>query len=227
MNPITFDMPYEVDRNRLTTFLRPIVAIPWIIWVVLYGIVAALVALIAWFALLFTKRYPDALYGFVAGYLQVSTQAGAFLMLATDEWPPFTPSAGREYPVRLEVGASQVEYRRSRTFFKILTAIPQQLILGGLNNVLAAASVITWVRVLFTGRQSVTMQDAMRMSLAYTARANGFLLLLTEVHPRLLDLPPQQVPADAPALPGPGQMQQSGTPVAPPHEPPAPPAPLS
>ena len=61
---------------------------------------------------------------------------------------------------------------------------------------------------MFTGKQSATMQDALRVSLGYSARANGFLLLLTEQHPRLLDLPPQQYPADAPSLPGPEQMPQ-------------------
>ena len=56
MNPIRFDADYAEDRNRLTVFFRLIVAIPWYIWLSLYGIVAFLAAIAAWFAMLFTKR---------------------------------------------------------------------------------------------------------------------------------------------------------------------------
>jgi len=55
-----------------------------------------------------------------------------------------------------------------------------------------------------------------------------FLLLLTEVHPRLLDLPPQSYPANAPSLPGPPQMPINEAPLpaaTAPAEPPPPPPP--
>ena len=87
---------------------------------------------------------------------------------------------------------------------------------------------MAWWRILFTGKQSATMHDALRMSLAYTTRAGAFLLLLTEVHPRILDLPPQPYPADAPSLPGPQQLPMNESPLpaetAPAADPPAPPA---
>ena len=79
----------------------------------------------------------------------------------------------------------------------------------GLGYVLVGAAFVTWWRVLFTGRQSATMHEAIRIGLAYSARSNAFLLLLTEVHPRLLDLPPQEIPADAPSMPGPEQMLEA------------------
>ena len=207
MHPIAVDVDYEVDRNRLTTFFRLIVVIPWLIWLAIYGIAAFVAAVIAWFALLFTKRYPDSLYGFIAGYLEVATQVGGFAILATDEWPPFTPRE-EPYPVSVDVAPQQVEYRRSRTFFKYLLAFPQQLLLQGISYLLMGGLFVSWWRIVFTGKQSATMHDAIRVSLAYSARANGFLLMLTEVHPRLLDLPQQQIPAGAPSLPGPEQMPQ-------------------
>ena len=204
MHPVAFDSAYEVERNRLTTFFRLIVAIPWIVWVYLYGIAALVAALISWFALLFTKRYPESLYGFVSGYVKTATQIGGFITLATDEWPPFTASA--DYPISVEVAPQQVEYRRAQTFFKFLLVIPQQILMYGIGLVAGGAAFITWWRVLVTGKQSVTMHDAIRVSLAYSARTHAFTLLLTEVHPRLLDLPPQELPADAPAMPGPNQL---------------------
>lgn len=226
MNPIRFEADYAEPRNRLTVFFRLIVAIPWYIWLSLYGVVAFLAALVAWFALLFTKRYPSGLYDFVAGYVKLSAQIGGWVLLITDEWPPFMPDRD-DYPIRVEVAPQQVEYRRAQTFFKYLLAFPQQLILFGLSYLYMGAAFVTWWRVLFTGKQSATMHDALRMSLAYTTRAGAFLLLLTEIHPRLLDLPPQNYPADAPSLPGPPQLPVSEaplpaeTPQAPPPPPPA------
>jgi hypothetical protein len=211
MHPVAVEVDYQVERNRLTTFFRLIVAIPWMVWIYLYAIAAGVAVIIAWFAMLFTKRYPDSLYRFVAGYVQVVTQIGGFIMLATDEFPPFTPKDD-PYPIKVQIAPQQVEYRRSRTFFKYVLAFPQQLILQGLGFVFGGAAFVTWWRIMFTGKQSVTMHDALRMSMAYSTRASAFLLMMTEVHPRLLDVAPQQFPADAPALPGPEQMPQTQLP---------------
>jgi hypothetical protein len=209
----------------LPTVFRVIVAIPWIIWMYLYGLAALIATVIAWFAVLFTKRYPDSLYRFISGYVEVAAQVGGFLLLATDEWPPFVPRGDDSYPVKVDVAPPQVEYRRSRTFFKHLLMFPQQILLYGIAPLVAGAAFITWWRVLFTGKQSATMHDAIRAGLAYATRSNAFALVLTEIHPRLLELAPQQYPADAPSLPGPGQMPQeqltqgSAPPPAPPAEP--------
>lgn len=210
MYPVAVDLDYEVERNRLTTFFRLLVSIPWILWLYLYGIAALIVVVIAWFAVLFTKRFPEGLYGFLGGYVAVSTQIGGFISLATDEWPPFTPSAGAGYPLSVDVGPQQVEYRRSRTFFKAILAFPQQVLLFGLGYVLMGAAFVTWWRVLFTGRQSATMHEAIRTTVIYSGKAQAFSLLLTEVHPRLLDVPQQQIPADAPSMPGPQQLPAGG-----------------
>jgi hypothetical protein len=223
LNPIRFDADYVEERNRLTVFFRWIVAIPWFVWISFYGIAALLAAVVAWFVLLFTKSYPDSLYDFVAGYVKLSAQVGGFAMLITDEWPPFMPDRD-DYPVRVEVAPQQVEYRRAQTFFKYLLTIPQQIILFGLSYLIMGAAFVSWVRILFTGKQSATMHDALRMSLAYSTRSGAFQLLLTEIHPRLLDLPPQEYPADAPSLPGPEQLPMSDAPLPATTAPPAPPA---
>jgi len=100
------------------------------------------------------------------------------------------------------------------------------MVLGyGLSLVTQGAAFITWWRVVFTGRQSATMHDALKVGLAYQVRSLGFLLLLTETHPRLLDLPDQSYPADAPALPAPAGAARVGSaiplPATPEQKPPA------
>ena len=203
MHPIQFDADYELQRNRLTVFFRLLLAIPWIIVLYAWGIIAYLGVLVAWFAMLFTGRYPAGIYGFTSSFLRFSARTGAWIALVTDEWPGFSGKEDDTYPVQITVAARQEHYSRAKTFFKIVLYFPQAVIGYGLGLIVQGAAFITWWRVLFTGRQSATMHDALRVSLAYQVRSAGFLLLLTELHPRMLDLPEQTYPAEAPALPAP------------------------
>ena len=80
MYPIAYAQDHEAEnRNRLTTFFRGIVVIPWQIVAYLWGIAAGVVAVIAWFALLFTGRYPQGMYDFNAKYLRMATRTNALL----------------------------------------------------------------------------------------------------------------------------------------------------
>jgi hypothetical protein len=63
---VTFEADYVERRSRLTTFFRLLLVIPHLIVLYLWGIVAGIAVVIAWFALLFTARYPRGLYMFVA-----------------------------------------------------------------------------------------------------------------------------------------------------------------
>ena len=210
MHPIHFDADYEMERNRLTVFFRLLVAIPWIVVAYLWGVLAYIGAVISWFAMMFTGRHPEGLYDFLASFLRFSARTSAFVLLITDEWPSFSGKPEDSYPVRVDIDPPQESYSRAKTFFKLVLYFPQYLIGSAVSGVVAAAWVIAWWRVLFTGKQSATMHDALRVGLAYYIRSTGFLFLLTEVHPRLLDLPPQEYPADAPALPQPHARIGSG-----------------
>lgn len=202
MNPISFTSEYEIERNRLTTFFRGIIVIPWVIWASLYGIAALVVVVIAWFAMLFTGRFPEGMYGFVAGYVRLTARITAYALLLTDELPSFGAGPEPEYPVAVDVAPPQERYHRGKTFFKYLLAFPQMLIGGyGLAYVQLWAAFVAWFRIMFTGRQSITMQEALLASTAYLVRSGGFLLMLTEAHPRLLDVQRYDPPADAPGLP--------------------------
>jgi Domain of unknown function (DUF4389) len=68
-------------------------AIPHYIVLAFLGIAAVVCIVIAWFAILFTGRYPRGLFDFVLGVGRwgVRVEAYAFL-LATDRYPPFSLS---------------------------------------------------------------------------------------------------------------------------------------
>jgi len=91
------DYPAEVQlpevigpRDRLSIAFRPILVIPHLLAIWALGFAWGVTTIIAWFAILFTSRYPRALYEFAMGALRWSTRVEAYLLLLTDEYPPFT-----------------------------------------------------------------------------------------------------------------------------------------
>ncbi|MCA9821428.1 MAG: DUF4389 domain-containing protein [Dehalococcoidia bacterium] len=81
-------------RNRLTTFwpIRSILAIPHIIVLYILSIVAGIVLFISWIVALFTGSVPAGMHNFLAGVLRWNTRVNAYVLLLTDEYPPFSLS---------------------------------------------------------------------------------------------------------------------------------------
>ncbi|HEX76412.1 MAG TPA: DUF4389 domain-containing protein [Dehalococcoidia bacterium] len=88
--PITISFGYQEKLSRLTTLFRAFMVIPQ--WIALYviGIAADVVIVIAWWAILFTGRYPKWAFSFVAGYVRWYTRVGGYYSLLTDKYPPFS-----------------------------------------------------------------------------------------------------------------------------------------
>lgn len=90
--PVRLSLQGQVaGRNRLTTFwpIRYIMAIPHLIIVQVLGMVANVIAVIAWFIALFTGSVPAGLHNFIAGYIRWNTRATAYFLNLTDTYPPF------------------------------------------------------------------------------------------------------------------------------------------
>jgi Domain of unknown function (DUF4389) len=81
----------ERDLNRWLPLVKWLLAIPHVIVLVLLLIVAIFAIVIAWFAILFTGRYPRALFDFVVGVARWGLRVQAYaLLLVTDRYPPFS-----------------------------------------------------------------------------------------------------------------------------------------
>jgi len=81
---------YPEESNRWSVALRLILAIPQIIVLVFVLLAWLVTVVIAWFAILFTGRYPDGLYGFGVGVQRWTLRVQAYLFLMRDEYPPFS-----------------------------------------------------------------------------------------------------------------------------------------
>jgi hypothetical protein len=76
--------------NRWMPLVKWFLAIPHYVVLFFLHIGAVLAVIAAWFAILFTGRYPRALFDYVVGVMRWSNRVGAYaFMLVTDEYPPF------------------------------------------------------------------------------------------------------------------------------------------
>lgn len=88
-HPVRVDVtPALEGRNRLTVALRLIWMIPALIVTYIILIVASICWLIAFFAVLFTGKWPAGLHGWALKGLRATTRLSAYIFLLTDEYPP-------------------------------------------------------------------------------------------------------------------------------------------
>jgi hypothetical protein len=181
--------PQANGRNRLTVLLRYFTAIPAEIVAVFYAIGVAFAVFVAWFALLFTGRYPQGLYDFVAKGLRMLTRVNGYAYLLTDTYPPFNGDPDDSYPVRVEIGPAQESYSRLRVFFRYVMLWPVYLVLLFYALGLMVVTFIAWFAILFTGSYPEGMLNFARNAMAYSTRASAFALLLTDKFPPVSEEP--------------------------------------
>ena len=78
------------DLNRWLPLVKWFLVIPHLIVLAVLGVGAVLAVVVAWFAILFTSRYPRALFDYVVGVGRWALRVQAYAtLLVTDEYPPF------------------------------------------------------------------------------------------------------------------------------------------
>jgi hypothetical protein len=89
--PASFEVvdPPE-PRNRVSVGFRLILAIPQFIVLVFIMMAWWVTAIIAWFAILITGRYPPGLFDFGVGCMRWLLRVEAYMLLLVDEYPPFS-----------------------------------------------------------------------------------------------------------------------------------------
>ena len=196
----------DLARSRLTVFFRLLLAIPHLVWLLLWGIAAYVVAFILWIAILIEGRAPDILHDFVAGYLRYATHVSAYVFIAANPYPGFRGAPG--YPVDLEIDPPRRQNRWTAAF-RLILALPALLLAsalgGGLSvgfpggtwggsrneysvafssaGVTAVAAFLTWFVAVARARATSGLRDLVAYALGYGAQAGGYLLLLTDRYP--------------------------------------------
>ena len=185
--PVTLTIDYpEQPHNRLTTFFRPLLAIPII---VLLGMVLGSNGKTAWIAaggilffptlllLLFRHKYPKWWFDWNLALTKFGFRVAAYLDLLRDEYP----STDEEQSVHIEIPYPDAEHDLSpgMPLVKWFLAIPHFIILWALWVAAVVVVIIAWFAILFTGRYPKGLFDFIVGVYRWTLRVCAYAVLLT------------------------------------------------
>ena len=192
MEPTAVEYPVRLELNRdfEVERWRPLVnwllAIPQLIVVYVLGIVFEVLALIAFFTVLFTKRIPTGIFGVMAMYQRYSWRVNSFALFMRNEYPPFTFETTASDPGTDPAVFSieePAELNRWLPLVKWLLAIPHYIVLIFLFLAVAVVKLITFFAVIFTGRYPEGMRDFVVGVFRWSVRVQSYVFFMTDVYP--------------------------------------------
>jgi hypothetical protein len=179
-HPIRLVVTDDLQRNRLTVFFRLILAIPHLIWLTVWGIVAALAVIGNWFATLVKGQSPEGLHNFLATYLRYQTHVYAYVLLLADPFPGFGGKPG--YPIDIEIDPPRPQNRWT-VGFRLILAIPAYIVSGILGYLNRALAVFSWFIALAMGSVPEGLRNFAAFALRYEQQTAAYSLLLTGRYP--------------------------------------------
>ncbi len=204
-DPIRLQADEDLLRSRLTVFFRLLLAIPHLIWLYLWGIVALLAAIVNWFATLIRGTSPDGLHRFLSTYVRYATHVYAYIYLTANPFPGFAGQEG-SYPVEISI-EGPIEQNRWTVAFRIILAIPALMVASAYGGLAGIGAFLGWFVALFTGEMPRGLRNAQTLALRYSAQTYGYVFLLTPSYPysgpSQNALPVTDVPEMAPPVPMP------------------------
>jgi hypothetical protein len=203
-----------------------ILVIPHVIVLAFLWIAFVLLTIVAFFAILFTGRYPRSIFDFNVGVMRWHWRVAYYssAAFATDRYPPFTLADVPDYPARLEVDYPE-QLSRGLVLVKWwLLALPHYIVVGfftgsggylawrahdnnlgwsgpGLIGVLSLVAVIV---LAFTGTYPKPLFDFIVGMDRWVVRVGAYAALMTDRYPPFrLDLGGQEPSAQSLAPPTP------------------------
>jgi hypothetical protein len=168
-------------RNRATVAFRIILIIPQVVVLFVVWIAAVVLGILGWFAALFTGRLPDFARTFLAGTVR-QTRVTAYLLLLTDEYPPFSLEVEERYPIQLAI-PPVTPLNRFAVLGRIILVIPAAVVQGVLGTGAQLFSIASWFAILFSGQMPPSIFEAERAVLRYQARVYAYFWMLTPEYP--------------------------------------------
>ncbi len=232
VSPVRIEGRLDADLSRWLWLVKWLLAIPHFIVLAFLWAAFAVLTFVAFFAILFTGRYPRGIFDFNLGVLRWTWRVSfySYGALATDRYPPFTLGEVPDYPATLDIAYPD---RLSRGLVLVkwwLLAIPHYFVLAALlgwgysasDSDWAAPGLITVLIVisgfvlLFTTRYPRGLFDFVLGLDRWVARVVAYVGLMTDSYPPFrLDQggeEPGGLPAEAaePATAAPARERRGG-----------------
>ncbi len=234
-DPVRLRSEDDLHRSRLTVGFRLPLSVPHLVWLLLWSLLAWLVAIANWVVTLIRGTPPAGIHRFLSRFLRYEVSVYAFLFIVANPFPGFAGAPGSYPPLEAGV-APPARQNRWKVGFRLVLAIPAAIIAGAFSSLLFAVGVLSWFSALVRGRVPTGLRTAGAVALRYHAATLGYVLVLTDAYPYtgplLGDAPQPREHPSAPEAAGPLSPSGDAPPTweEPAEEPPwpaggAPPAP--
>lgn len=204
--PVSYSIQRPDRYNRLTVLFRLILVIPQ--YIVLFGFpfvafqalfdsdspvrpllqllsyvsltsVLYILVFLAWFAIIFTARFPDSFMRICLAIFRWEQNVIAYMALLVDGYPPF---ATGPYALQLEV-ISPERHNRLTTFFRFILVIPHAFVLFFLGIAAEVVAFLAWFAILFTGQYPRSLYDFTLGVARWSARVSAYTFLFVDDYP--------------------------------------------
>jgi hypothetical protein len=202
--PLKVEGELDEPLSRWRWLVKWVLIIPHVIVLVFLWIAFVVLTVVAFFAILFTGRYPRGIFDFNVGVLRWTWRVGfySYSALGTDRYPPFALADVPDYPAQLHVEYPQA-LSRGLVLVKWLLALPHYLVVGvfaggawaGLNaasnhggwssggGLIGLMVFISAVALLFTGRYPRSIFDFIMGMNRWGFRLAAYVTLMTDAYP--------------------------------------------
>jgi hypothetical protein len=203
--PLRVEGELDGHLSRWLWLVKWVLVIPHLIALVFLWIAFVVLTVLAFFAILFTGRYPHSIFAFNVGVLRWSWRVGFYShsALGTDRYPPFTLADVPDYPARLTVEYPQALSRGLALVKWWLLALPHYLVVAvfaggawaGFNaanddwgwtsgaGLIGCLVLIAGVVLLFTRRYPKGIFDFVLGMNRWCYRVAAYATLMTDTYP--------------------------------------------
>jgi len=180
--PVLVEADHLPEYSRFMPLIKWFILIPHYIALLFLGIGAMVVALIAFFATLFTGTYPRGMWDYMVGVHRWALRVLSYHQLINDSYPPFTLQEQPEDTVRLRAEYPE-NVARWRPLVAWLLILPYAIVSYLITIVGNICSFLAFFTIIFTKKVPEGLFDVIRIAFNWQTRASFYMYWMSTEYP--------------------------------------------